>query len=120
MPPSPSGPAGTSGQPRNLWYHPLSEFHRLEDPLANTRSAKKRIRQNAKRQARNKTIRTRARTYVKKARLAIAAEAPEAAPTTADAMRELDRAASRGVIHRKNASRRKSRLMRELHKTQAS
>lgn len=82
--------------------------------MANTRSAKKRIRQNVKRRARNKAVRTRARTFVNRARLAIADDPESAAEAVRQAVSELDRAASKGVIHRNNAARRKRRLMRHL------
>ena len=85
--------------------------------MANTNSAKKRIRQNEKRRLRNKTIRTRSRTYVKHAKQAI--EAGDISQATSDvqvAIQELDRAAAKGVIHKKNAARRKSRLMKQLSK----
>ena len=85
--------------------------------MANIRSAKKRMRQNPKRQARNVRIRTRARTYVKLARTSIDGQDPAAATAAVkQAISELDRAASRGVIHRNNASRRKGRLMKQLAK----
>jgi small subunit ribosomal protein S20 len=85
--------------------------------LANTASAKKRIRQNEKHRLHNKIFRTRARTYVKRARTAIdAAEQDTAAAAVHDAIKELDRAAARGVLHPRNASRRKSRLMKQLAK----
>ncbi len=86
--------------------------------MANTRSAKKRKRQNPKRQLRNKVIRTRARTFVKNARGAIDSNPSDAGPAAAAALRELDKAASRGVIHRNNAARRKSRLMKRLSRAQ--
>jgi small subunit ribosomal protein S20 len=83
--------------------------------LANTASAKKRIRQNEKRRMRNKVWRTRARTSVKEARTAIDSGDREAAENaTRVAIEQLDKAASKGVIHNKNASRRKSRLMKRL------
>jgi small subunit ribosomal protein S20 len=82
--------------------------------LANTQSAKKRMRQNPKRQMRNKRIRTRARTFVKNAREAIESDAQSADAAAASALRELDKAVSRGVIHRNNAARRKSRLLKLL------
>ncbi len=83
--------------------------------MANTASAKKRIRQNEKRRMRNKVWRTRARTSVKEARLAIDSGDREAAENaTRVAIEQLDKAASKGVIHNKNASRRKSRLMKSL------
>lgn len=83
--------------------------------MANTSSAKKRIRQNAKRQNRNRVYLTRARTFVKRARLTIESGDHEAAAEAVQkAISELDLAASKGVIHRKNAARRKSRLMKRL------
>jgi small subunit ribosomal protein S20 len=83
--------------------------------LANTRSAKKRILQNEKRRSRNRVFRGRARTFVKKARLAIDSGDLEAARTaTIEAVKELDKAAQKGVLHKNNASRRKSRLMKSL------
>ena len=83
--------------------------------MANTASAKKRIRQNKKRRMRNKVWRTRARTSVKEARLAIDTGDREAAESaTRLAIEQLDKAASKGVIHNNNASRRKSRLMKRL------
>lgn len=72
------------------------------------------MRQNPKRQMRNKRIRTRARTFVKTAREAIESDAQGADAAAASALRELDKAVSRGVIHRNNAARRKSRLLKLL------
>lgn len=84
--------------------------------MANTRSAKKRIRQNEKLRAHNKMFRTRARSHVKQARVAIqAGDEAAAKEAVMAAISELDRAAAKGVIHRNNASRRKSRLMKLLH-----
>jgi len=87
--------------------------------LANTASAKKRIRQNVKRRTRNQVARTRARTYIKRARVALEQNSAEVANEAVHlAISEIDRAASKGVIHKRNASRRKSRLMQQLHKMQ--
>jgi small subunit ribosomal protein S20 len=59
--------------------------------------------------------RGRARTFVKKARLAIDNSDLDAARTaTMEAVSELDKAAQKGVLHKNNASRRKSRLMKSL------
>jgi small subunit ribosomal protein S20 len=80
--------------------------------LANSKSATKRIRINEQKRLRNRPFRTAARTYVKKAELAIqAGEVTEASVAVGDAISMLDRVASKGVIHRNNAARRKSRLM---------
>ena len=83
--------------------------------LANTKSAIKRIRQNARRRERNRVITTRTRTFVKKARTAQGDGSLEEARTaTMDAIRTLDKAAEKGILHKNNASRRKGRLMRRL------
>jgi small subunit ribosomal protein S20 len=96
-----------------IGYNRDSSIQRTE--LANTRSAKKRIRQNEKRRNRNRPVRTRARTQVRAARLALAASDLEKAPAAVlEAVRQLDRAAAAGVIHPRNAARRKSRLMKQL------
>ncbi len=87
----------------------------MEDTLANTASAKKRIRQNAKRRIRNRIYSSQARTYVKRARIALETnDAESAIDAVREAVSKLDQAASKGVIHRKNAARRKSRLMKRL------
>lgn len=84
--------------------------------MANHRSALKRQRQNEKRRAHNRAWRSRARTFVKNARESISdASAENAVEATRVAVKELDKAASKGVIHRRNAARRKSRLMRQLN-----
>jgi small subunit ribosomal protein S20 len=87
--------------------------------LPNTKSAAKAARQAERRRQRNRPIRTAARTYVRKARLAIAdGEATEAAEAVVAAQAYLDSAATKGVIHKNNAARRKSRLMKQLNKLQ--
>ena len=64
---------------------------------------------------RNKVWLSRARTTVKEARTAIDSGDREAAENAIMvAIKQLDKAASKGVIHNKNASRRKSRLMKRL------
>jgi small subunit ribosomal protein S20 len=89
--------------------------------LANTPSAKKRIRQNEVRRQRNKTVSTHTRTLVKRARQAIETRDVEAAQEAVlAAAAQLDKAASKGVIHQNNASRRKSRLMNQLASLQAA
>lgn len=88
--------------------------------LANTRSAIKRMRQNPKRRLRNRVFTGRARTAIKKARLAIEEGSQDALSATREAIRALDKAAEKGVIHKNNAARRKSRLMRQLAKAQKS
>ena len=83
--------------------------------MANHQSALKRIRQNEKRRLHNRSYRNRARTLVRQAREAIeSGDLDEARKATQIAVRDLDTLASRGVVHKRNAARRKSRLMRQL------
>lgn len=83
--------------------------------MANLKSAIKRNRQNKKRRLRNRVYRGQARTFIRDARAAMLAEnLDEARETTLMAVKALDKAAEKGVIHRNNASRRKSRLMKQL------
>jgi len=89
--------------------------------LANTKSALKRIRSSEKRRLRNRRVRTETRTYIKKARAQIeAGELEEAKRSVAQAIRALDKAAEKGIIHRNNAARRKSRLMQKLNQAAQS
>ncbi len=84
--------------------------------MANHKSAIKRIRQNAKRREHNRTFRNRARTFVKKARTEIEDGNVKSAEEAARlAIQDLDKAASKGIIHKRNAARRKSRLMKQLN-----
>jgi small subunit ribosomal protein S20 len=83
--------------------------------MANIKSAVKRIGTSEKRRQRNVAVKSAARTFVKKARMAIAADATEAQTDVQAAIIALDRAAKKGVIHRNNAARRKSRLMKRLN-----
>jgi len=83
--------------------------------LANIKSQIKRNRQNEKLRVRNRVYRGTARTFVAKARVAIESENPETAKAAVvEAISMLDRAAQKGVIHKNNAARRKSRLMKRL------
>jgi small subunit ribosomal protein S20 len=83
--------------------------------LANIKSQIKRNKQNEKRRQRNRVYAGRARTFVKKARLAIEEkDAETAAEATKQAVSALDKAAEKGTIHKNNAARRKSRLMKRL------
>lgn len=89
--------------------------------MANHKSALKRIRQSEKRRLLNRHFRNRARTFVKKARVGIeSGDVAIAREATIKAVRDLDMAASRGTIHPRNAARRKSRLMKQLHALEQS
>jgi len=83
--------------------------------LANIKSAIKRNRQNEKRRLRNRVYRGSTRTQIKKARMMITSGDKEnAAAEVNEAIKKLDRAAAKGVIHKNNAARRKSRLMKHF------
>lgn len=84
--------------------------------MANSKSSKKRIRVAERRAERNKPLRTEARTYVKKAEVAIAAgDVAAAEVATREAISVLDKVAVKDVIHKNNAARRKSRLMAKFN-----
>ncbi len=88
--------------------------------MAHSRSAKKQIRVAARRTLRNKSLRSRYKTLVSKAEKLIEAGDPESASAAVRvAVSALDKTAQRGIIHRNNAARRKSRLVKKLNAMQA-
>ena len=88
--------------------------------MANSRQARKRVRQSIKRTEANKPFRTRAARSLRDARTAIR-EGSEEAPTLVRAAQSaLDRAARRNIIHPNNAARRKARLARALRVAQTA
>jgi small subunit ribosomal protein S20 len=92
-----------------------------EIPLANTHSAEKAIRQNARHRVRNRVAISRTRTDVKKAVTAITAgDTAASEKATLEAISALDQAAQKGVIKKNNAARRKSRLMKKLNQLRAA
>ncbi len=82
--------------------------------MPNNAAAEKRMRQEQKRRLHNRSIKSLVKTQITKARQAIAVDA-DAEEAVRAAVSELDRAAKKGVIHRNNAARRKSRLMKQLN-----
>src|SRR5262245_43358325 len=83
--------------------------------LANTKSSEKRIRSNERKRVRNQMYRSRVKTMIRKAeeQILIGQDSAEAIRV---AMSTLDKAASKGIIHKNNAARRKSRLAAKLAK----
>ena len=85
--------------------------------MANTQSAKKRVRASLRKRDRNRSTRSAVKTLVSRARRPAL---PEAASLTSEDVRRaisaLDKAAEKGVLHANNASRRKARLMSALAK----
>jgi small subunit ribosomal protein S20 len=83
--------------------------------MANIKSQIKRNRQNEVRRQRNKSVRSTLRTRVKTFEQAVASGDKDAAQETyRAAARALDKAASKGVIHKNKAATKKSRLARKL------
>ena len=83
--------------------------------MPSSKSAKKRLKQNEARRARNRARKSALRTQVKKFRAAVEAGDAEAARGLYNfTAKALDQAASRHVIHKNTASRTKSRLARSL------
>jgi small subunit ribosomal protein S20 len=84
--------------------------------MANTKSALKRIRTSEKRRVRNMAVRTGVRTAVKTTRTALAgSDVQEARDSLARAIQLLDKAVTKGVVHKNAAARKKSRLTRQLN-----
>jgi len=88
--------------------------------VANHKSAEKRARQNEIRRVRNKAIKTRVKGVVKEIRLAAAENSDDAAERLNNAKSVIDKAAKYGVIHRKTAARKISRLTKEINSASAS
>jgi small subunit ribosomal protein S20 len=82
--------------------------------LANIQSQIKRNQQNEKRRINNRNVRGAARTAVNQARAALENNTPETREDVLKAIRALDKAAEKGVIHKNAAARRKGRLMKKL------
>lgn len=83
--------------------------------MANIKSQIKRIKTNEKARLRNKAVKSELKTYVRKTREAIAAGDKEAATANLRAAsRKLDKAVSKGVIHKNQAANRKSGLAKQV------
>jgi small subunit ribosomal protein S20 len=83
--------------------------------VANTRSAVKRMKQSEKRRQRNRAARSTIRSSVKAARVALGEKSTDSKAAVQEAIRTIDRAVTRGVMHRNTAARRKSSLARALN-----
>ena len=87
--------------------------------MANIKSQIKRNRQNLKRRELNRVFRGRARTALRNARMAVdTGDLEQAQEKTQIAIKALDKAAAKGVIHKNKAARQKSRLMGRLNNIQ--
>ena len=88
--------------------------------MANIKSQKKRNIQNEKRRVRNLAVRSELKTRVKGATTAAEAGAEDAAQRLVLAQKRIDKAGSKGIIHKNAAARRTSRLMKAANKAQTS
>ncbi|NLD78155.1 MAG: 30S ribosomal protein S20 [Acidimicrobiales bacterium] len=87
--------------------------------MANIKSQIKRNRQNEKRRVANKTVRSELRTRVKNALAAADEGAENLDAASSIAMKRIDKAANKGVIHKNAAARRKSRLAKRINAASA-
>ena len=82
--------------------------------MANIKSQIKRNKQNERRRLRNKAVRSELKTRTKRAVTTAEQGTDESVEALRDAIRRIDKAASKGVIHKNQAARRKSRLIKRV------
>ncbi len=84
--------------------------------MANTKSAKKAIKVQERRRARNQMVKSKVKTSLRRANEVVAGEGQDdALAIVTKAMSELDKAVAKGVIHKNQAGRKKSRLMKKFN-----
>ncbi len=89
--------------------------------MGGIKSAQKQARVSERRRQGNKSVRSQVKTNITKAeKLIFSGELEGAQTAVVTAVAALDKAAEKGIIHRNNAARRKSRLVKKLNKTKAS
>lgn len=88
--------------------------------MANIKSQIKRNRQNEKARLRNKAVRSELKTRTKRALSAAEQGSEDSVAITREAVKRIDMAASKGVIHKNTAARRKSRLMKRVAASQSA
>lgn len=84
--------------------------------MPNIKSAKKRVKVNATKNLHNKALKSSLKTAVKKANLAIENQEANMAETVKVAVRKLDQAAAKGLLHKNNVARKKSQLASKMNK----
>jgi len=87
--------------------------------LANIQSAKKRVKVSAKKNLHNRIVKSGMRTSIRKFDAAVAADPQNAVKQLSATSAVIDKAASKGVIHKNAANRKKARLARQLNKAAA-
>jgi small subunit ribosomal protein S20 len=88
--------------------------------VANIASQKKRNRQNERRRVRNVAVRSELKTRVKSAQQAVSQQAEDADAKLVAAQKRIGKAGAKGVIHKNQAARRTSRLMKAANRAAAS
>ncbi|MDR0947484.1 MAG: 30S ribosomal protein S20 [Ruminococcus sp.] len=83
--------------------------------MANIKSAQKRVKVAAKKNLRNKAVKTALKTTLKKADLALSAKTETTESTIRVAIKKIDQAAAKGILHKNNAARKKSALQKKLN-----
>lgn len=87
--------------------------------MPNIKSAKKRVKVIATKALRNKSIQSGLKTDIKKANLAVDNQAEDKAEAVRVAIKRIDQAAAKGILHKNTAARRKSALVRRLNAANA-
>lgn len=87
--------------------------------MPNIKSAKKRVLVNQTKAARNKALKSNLKTMMKTANQAVEAKADNMDAAVANAVKTIDMACSKGLIHKNNAARKKSKLMQKLNAAKA-
>ena len=83
--------------------------------MPNIKSAKKRVLVNATKQARNKSANSALKTALKKANVAIETNAADKEAVVTFAVKKIDQACAKGLLHKNNAARKKSALVTKLN-----
>lgn len=87
--------------------------------MPNIKSAKKRVLVNQTKAARNKALKSNLKTMIKTANQAVEAKADNMDAAVANAVKTIDMACSKGLIHKNNAARKKSKLVSKLNAAKA-
>ena len=87
--------------------------------MPNIKSAKKRVLVNQTKAARNKALKSNLKTMMKTANQAVEAKADNMDTAVANAVKTIDMACSKGLIHKNNAARKKSKLVSKLNAAKA-
>ncbi|HHV50864.1 MAG TPA: 30S ribosomal protein S20 [Clostridiales bacterium] len=82
--------------------------------MPNIKSAKKRVKVIATRTARNQALRSALRTEIKKAKIAIETNAEDKELQVRKAIKKIDQAVAKGILHKNNAARKKSALAKKV------